>query len=78
MVDIPAFWDADGQPVALGDEVCIQFIVTSSARTDPTKDKFPTVGLKLKRELPEGYKLKIDGTKPDESIAVSAVLMRLK
>lgn len=77
MVDIPAFWDADGQPVALGDEVCIQFIVVASAR-EKDKDRYPTVQLKLKREVPVGYKVKVDAGQPDQCVAVSTALMRLK
>jgi len=52
------FYDNDGQPVGLGEQVHIEFIVIG-ARKIKDDDPYLTVTLKLKHN-PEGMKFKID------------------
>jgi hypothetical protein len=56
-VAAPDFFDDDGQPVDIGNEVCIQMIVLSVAFDKPT-DKFPTITMRLKHPT-QGQKFKV-------------------
>lgn len=55
-----AFYDDDGQPIGIGETVCIQFIVDGASRVKPD-DPYLTVRLHLKHS-PCGMKYKIDSS----------------
>lgn len=67
------FYDNDGQPVGLGEEVSIQFIVIGASLVKPD-DPFPTVRLKLKHS-PQGMKFKIDNNQ-EISTAPACILTK--